>query len=233
MKGFIKKKRGFTLVELVVVVAVLGVLTGVVLPNVVGMMGRGSAQTYDTDQETIQLATSTFYSDTHACWDSDAVGGPLWGCNDTNAANAAGHYYPTELAYIGDHTLTPSTTESDIAGGFPDNPRLIGGSGSGGVATDTDIEEHAIWMGLLVNAPGVYDSPAGTSDRHNVSVLENETGLYLQEIPESAMEGNTRNGAPAGRGGIYCWIVGENGNVYGSYRTAADTWYAGFGGGYP
>ena len=52
-------------------------------------------------------------------------------------------------------------------------------------------------------------------------------------MPESAMEGNTRNGAAVGEGGSYCWIVGDNGSVYGVYRTAADTWFAGFGGGYP
>ena len=230
MKRLINRQKGFTLVELLIVVAILGILAAVVIPNVIGMMGRGSAQAYETDQEVIQLAASTFYSDFHSCYDSDTL---FWGCNDTDLADEAGHYYPTELAYLGLHTIYPSTTEFDIAGGNPNNPRLIGGSGAGGVATDSDIAEHAIWMGLLVNAPGDYDSPSGTAERGDVSVPEIEIGLYLQEVPESAMEGNTRNGAPTGHGGSYCWIVGDNGNVYGVYSTAADTWYAGFGGGYP
>ncbi len=69
MKSFKRGEKGFTLVELLIVVAILGVLAAVVIPNVVGLMGRGGKQAYQTDAQIIQLATSTFFSDIHGGFD--------------------------------------------------------------------------------------------------------------------------------------------------------------------
>jgi hypothetical protein len=101
-------------------------------------------------------------------------------------------------------------------------------------AGDADIKDHAIWMGLLVEAPGdnVDAGAAGLTTRGTVSVLLAETGLYLQEMPESAMATDDRNGAPDPGGG-YCWVVGKNGTVFGAYRVDATHWYSGYSGAYP
>jgi len=190
--------------------------------------GGGS---YETDLEVLQLATSTFYSDVHAGWDDVNDDDPAdysdnaWGAAASD--KGPGHYYPTAIALVGSHTLTLSTTEFDPMN--PDNPRIDSAQGA---ATDVEISQHAIWMGLLVNYPGEYESSAGTTDRELVSPLEGETGLYLQDFLESAMTGNDRNGGPA-PGGSYCWVVGRNGMVYGAYRGDSGQWYSGFNGSYP
>lgn len=237
MKRFKRGEKGFTLVELLIVVAILGILAAVVIPNVVGLMGRGGAQAYETDQEVIQLSAATFYSDVHEGWVDDTT--PLWGCNATATSADPAHYYPTALAVISDHRLVQSTTVFDTPD-RPNNP-LIEMYGAAGVsATSGQINEHAIWMGLLVEAPGEFDTAAGTANRGAVSVLDVETGLYLQEIPESAMHGETvldendeRNGAGAPGGG-YTWVVGKNGTVLGAYSPdGGTTWYNGFSGAYP
>ena len=138
---------------------------------------------------------------------------------------------------------------------------MLLGSPGGSAITDAQVRASAIWMGLLVNAPGFGNgnSTAGYNSRGNVSALKTDTGLYLQNMPKSALTSITgiddANGAAAPGGG-YCWVVGANGSVYGAYMvigtavavvdqlgnaagTIADpggqghVWFAGFAGAYP
>ena len=225
MKGFKRGEKGFTLIELLIVVAILGILAAVVIPNVVGLLGRGGAQAFETDEEVLQLAAATFYSDTHEGWYD--TGTPTWGASDTDLTTA-GHYYPTAIAQVSNHVLTLSTTSFDSDN--VNNPVIVGADGN---ATDAEIQSHAIWMGLLVNARGTYDTLAGTTERWEVSPRNGENGLYLNEMPQSAMDDDLYNGDSGATGGGYCWVVGANGFVFGAYQIDTDEWYSGFSGAYP
>jgi len=54
---------GFTLIEILVVLALIGVLAMVVVPNLGGLVGRGSEQAYNSDRSAIQAAVDSYYTD--------------------------------------------------------------------------------------------------------------------------------------------------------------------------
>ncbi len=136
------------------------------------------------------------------------------------------HQYPTAIANVNMHVLVTNDSVLDAE----NNPQVWVDScvpGGARAATDADIVAHAIWMGLLVNAPGDHDG--APTNRETVAPLLLENGLYLNEMPESA---GLDNGAP--NPGGYTWVVGKNGVVFGCYSNDSGvTWYSGFSGGYP
>ena len=199
---------------------------------------QDSAGEFKTDNEVVQLATATFYSNVHSGWkdtngddnpnDATSFDDNVWGRSSGDTIR--GHYYPTAIALASKHVLNLSTTRFDTVN--PANPLVLG---SGGIAaTDAQIQSHAIWMGLLVNEPAKAGGTDidGVTDRGDVSALGNDTGLYLQKMPKSAKTGDAYNGADPPGGG-YCWVVGQNGVVYGVYKASDVYWYSGFNGAYP
>jgi len=193
------------------VLLILGILAAVVVVNVVGLTGRGEAESYAVDERTIQFSVSTFYSDTHAY-------------SGTGGWNEAGNYtsvhnYPTAKG-------TASTLNLGNETGIGKYTVRVVVHGSDFATTD-DIEAAAIWMGLLVNGPGEGSPGPDVAPGDANSPLAGEHGPYLNPLPKSCSKYNSSSGT-----GTITWIVGAYNRIYGVFEQGG-VWYAGFGGRYP
>ena len=61
--GFKRGEKGFTLVEIIIVLAVMGVLAAVVVPNVSGFLGRGKERSWGADRDILQAAVDSYRTD--------------------------------------------------------------------------------------------------------------------------------------------------------------------------
>lgn len=100
MKRMHKGQKGLTLIELLIVVAILGIIAAVVIPNLGAFMVTGRISAANTEVENVKTASLAYYAENEA-WpdDSDVL-------NTYMAGNLTGHYeFDTAWGWIITGTL--------------------------------------------------------------------------------------------------------------------------------
>jgi prepilin-type N-terminal cleavage/methylation domain-containing protein len=141
MRRMIERARsegGFTLIELMIVIVILGILAGIVLFAVNGINDRGTSAACKTDQSTITTAVEAFYAKT----------GNYPGNLSPALTTGASQFLKWDNSFV-DGTGAPTTAATQTS---------VQRNGNGYTIL-YDTASHSVWA-----APGTGSTPDATTN---------------------------------------------------------------------
>ena len=129
-KGESKMKRGFTLVELLIVIAVIAILIGIALPSFKGMQDEGNIAKAKAELRTIQTAVESYYIN-NGSYPTDA---PAWQSALTGAS-------PTIIGAVLTDPFSSTNAEYQLVYSSNGNYYAVYSVGTSGSASVTAVSD--------------------------------------------------------------------------------------------
>ena len=213
MKSVLRGTGGFTLIELVVVIAILGILAAIAIPVVSSYLGSSKERSYDADLAKIQTAVDAYYS--HPSNDK-AFGRRQYPTDaQTNKGTSA-----AILASAGDNDDEASTlgiANSNPVGGTEGGTPYWVDTDSDGVR-DTSGSEKLYWSGFTTTSDDRWVTTDVTRGSQTyivdsrdwfINFAELVTDDLISALPTSASSDNDSSNGD----GSYSWYVDSDGKV--------------------
>lgn len=114
----LRKKQGFTLIELIVVLAILGIILAIAVPNYLGVQAKAQEQADTRAKDLAETSVRTWYSAENVSGDVDidlptGGGDPTWTSGEDSKRQAyEDSYMPQELTLNNYDFVTVTVTVS-------------------------------------------------------------------------------------------------------------------------
>jgi prepilin-type N-terminal cleavage/methylation domain-containing protein len=229
-------QAGFTLVELIVVIAILGVLTALAVPALTIYLSNSKHRAYDGDRKQVQTAVKSYFSDMsnpsflgigqYPILGVDRSGDTLIRADhdhdtddpDNHLHHDKDHGNPEEADH---HTIITEDLKdlgNPLGGTQGGSPEWIDdGSGIRDALEEELLDDDAKsvnepgWHVVIVNREGT-DYIVDSRD-YFIDFDKLVAGGYLEEVPKSASTDNMPSASISSYTGSYSWYVDANGRV--------------------
>jgi len=210
-------QRGFTLIELVVVIAILGVLAAVTVPLVTNYLNSAKQRSYSAEQERIQQAVDAYYSAPDNTKYRGKAQYPIIGKGQTSTSLLAKTSSVTYndnsnpfAPYVGGVAQSAATWNPLGGTQGADLTTKWADANTDGVRTTSNTSADT-WTSVSVTAGAstYYVDPR----YYFIDFEALVTASLLSEVPQSASTDNKPESSTTTYSGSYSWYVDNNGKV--------------------